>query len=71
MSIGSDWHDSGATALGPAGLQPDVIILDRVVRSELDGFLSPQAKGGLQPQAHGNVFVRDSCELFLFEIPGP
>mgnify|MGYP001819664905 CR=1 FL=1 len=65
-----DWHRPRPTTLGPAGLQFDVLVRDRVVRSELNGFLAPQAKGGLQPEAQPDVWVRDLPQLFFLEFPG-
>ncbi len=57
-------------ALGPAGLELQVIAPVRPAGLDLEGLLPSQPKGLLQAQAHPYVFILDPGELFLFQVFG-
>lgn len=50
------------SALGPGGLESDVVAVVGIAGLELDGFLAAQAEGGLQFQAHAHMRICDGIE---------
>ena len=70
LCLCSNGNGSWLAALGPAGLELDVVFLIRIARLELHGLLAPQAEGPLQFEAHPDVLVLDLAELGFGEIFG-
>ena len=66
----SNGDRSWLAALGPAGLQFDIVALIRVAGIELHGFFSPEAKGPLQFKTHAHVLILDLAELFPVDVFG-
>ena len=72
LSLGfcSDWDGSGLAALGPTGLELDMVAFVCVAWLELHGLFPSQAKGPLQLQAHPHVFVFYLVKLVVCEVLG-
>src|SRR5690606_9167037 len=54
-----DQDGSRFAALGPGGLQLEMVALVGVARAELDRFLPPQPERLLQRQAHAGMWIPD------------
>src|SRR6056297_2836035 len=70
LGISDDRHRAGSPALGPAGLQADVVLADGIAGGELDGFLTPEAELGLEPEAQPDAGVFDPGQFPGVEILG-
>ena len=67
---GADGDGAFPSALGPTGLEVQVITPVCPAGLDLQGFLPSKPEGLLQAQAHPHIFIFHQGELVLFQVLG-